>query len=145
MQTGSNADTGQLGNRGTEGLSDFLKVKHIQMHKQRKTEELTTITATAQIPARHMDSSFPTISYFPKCPSGPCNTRINKGHVMLEKHRAWIWKILNRTDIYWTGFWKYANVPEELFQVCFSWGRRGEHKFKFLLQAADLFEKLVIL
>lgn len=79
MQTGSNADTGQLGNRGTEGLSDFLKVKHIQMHKQRKTEELTTITATAQIPARHMDSSFPTISYFPKCPSGPCNTRINKG------------------------------------------------------------------
>lgn len=54
MQTGSNADTGQLGNRGIEGLSNFLKVKHIEMHKQGKSEALTTITATAQIPARHM-------------------------------------------------------------------------------------------
>lgn len=66
MQTGSNTDIGQLGNRGTEGLSDFLEVKHIEMHKQEKTEALTTNTATAQITTRHMDSSFPTIFYFPK-------------------------------------------------------------------------------
>lgn len=28
MQKGSNASIGQSGNRGIEGLSDFLKVKH---------------------------------------------------------------------------------------------------------------------
>lgn len=88
MQTGINAAIGQWGNRGTEGFSDFLKVKHTEMHKQGETEALATNTATAQTPTGHMDSPFPTIFYFPRCPSGPCNTIINKGHVMSEKHRA---------------------------------------------------------
>lgn len=69
MQTGSNVSIGQSGNRGTEELTDFLKVKHIQMRKQEKPE-LATNAAAAQTPTKHTDSPFPTIFYFPKCPRG---------------------------------------------------------------------------
>lgn len=65
MQTGNNVCIGQLGNRGTEGLTDFLKVKHIEMHKKGKTEALATNTAAAQIPTRHTDSPFQPSSIFP--------------------------------------------------------------------------------
>lgn len=61
MQTGGNAALGRSGNGGTEGLSDLFKVKHINIHEQGKTEELSTNTATAQTPTRHTDSSFPII------------------------------------------------------------------------------------
>lgn len=69
-----------LGNRGTEGLTDILKVKHIEMHKQGKTEALATNTAAAQTPTRHTDPPFPIIFYFPKRLSGSRNTSINIGH-----------------------------------------------------------------
>lgn len=88
MQTGGNAAVGQSENWGTEGLSDLLKVTHMDMHEQGKTETLSTNTATAQTPTRHKDSSFPTIFYFPKCLSGSCNIRISKGHVMFRLYTA---------------------------------------------------------
>lgn len=32
--------------------------------------------------------------------------------------------MLNRTDIYWTSFWKYSNVWKKLFRVFFSLGKK---------------------
>lgn len=67
MRTGSNVS---IGNRGTEGLTDFLKVKHGEMHKQGKTEALATNTAAAQTPTRHTDPHFQSSSIFPNVQVG---------------------------------------------------------------------------
>lgn len=36
--------------------------------------------------------------------------------------------MLNRTDIYWTGFWKYSSVCKEVFQVLFLGKKRGTQR-----------------